>query len=155
MSLPVSLQSFSSKYISSSGTLPNTTDYGSGGFFEEAFAQNGTLGHGVEARAGWNTFRYTMSSNKLISISANFYLNGTGTGSGTSGVGTNSPRFTFTADGVSHQSTSTGNYSPTIAPSSSTFTIQVQGNASNGFGDQAGADKTWSFTISSTGLNHS
>ena len=153
VSLPVSLGNFSGKYISSIGTLPNTNSYGTGGFYEEAFAQNGTAGHGIEAHSGWSSLSYVMYSNTLISITASFYLTPVQTGTAT-GQGTNNPVFTFTLDGVPYVNTNTGFYTPVITPASSTLVIRVQGNASNINGDQASADKTWNFTISNTGVNH-
>ena len=153
VSLPVSLGNFIGKYISSIGTLPDTANYPSpSNFYEEAFAQNGTAGHGIEAHGGWNGLSYTMTSNKLVSITLNFYLNAKGTGT-SYGEGTNNKYITITVDGTNYvRPEGTGSFSPTITPGSSTLAIRVQGNASNGWGDQAGADKTWNFTISNVGI---
>jgi hypothetical protein len=151
--LPVNLYVFAGRYISSNGTLSNTAGYpSSGNFYEEAFAQAGTAGHGIEARGGWSGLTYTMTSNKLTSVSLNFYLNANGTGT-SYGEGTNNKYITITVDGTNYvRPEGTGSFSPTIIPGSSTFKIRVQGNASNGWGDQASADKTWNFTISNVGI---
>ena len=137
------LSVFRGKYVGSGGTLAG----------QEAFGQDGRLGHGVESRAGFNNASYTISNGKVISLSLNFYLNDRGTGSSSSS-GTNSPNISIRQNGSStpvFQDSSTG--SKTVTLSATTFTISLSGNASNNWGDQASASGSWTYNVTTTGLS--
>ena len=137
----ISLGSFRGKFVQSSGTIID----------QNAFAQDGRAGHGVEARAGFNTVAVVYQGTIIKSISLNFYLNATGTGSYSS-TGTNSPVIQIYGDDLVTpllQEGSTGTKSVNL--NSLKFKISVAGNASNNWGDQAGASGSWTYNLKSDG----
>ena len=141
----INIGSFIGKFIQSSGSIIG----------QEAFAQNGTAGHGVEARAGFNTVTVVYRGDIISSISLNFYLNATGTGNYSS-VGTNNPVIQVYGNDIGTpllQEGSTG--TKTVNLNSTQVKISVAGNASNNWGDQAGASGSWTYTLKTdgTGLN--
>jgi hypothetical protein len=141
---PVELGQFRGKYVSSTGTLQS----------QEAFAQDGYAGHGIEARSGFNNASYTLTNGKVTNLTLNFYLNNRATGSAISG-GNNSPNITILQNGISIpavlQDNTTG--SKTVIMNATTFTISVSGNASNNWGDQASASGSWSYSVTKTGVS--
>ena len=137
----VNLSSFFNRFITSSGT------FGS----QEAFAQAGSGGHGVEARCGFNTVSYTVTNGLVTRLNLNFYLNDTKTGTAVSS-GSNSPAIQIFQNGtLVFQDRSTG--SKTVTMNASTFTINVSGNASNNLGDQASASGSWTYNVITTGVS--
>lgn len=119
---------------------------------QEAFAQNGQAGHGVEARAGFDTVSVVYQGTVIKSITLNFYLNARGTGSSSS-TGTNSPVVQIFGDNLVTpllQEGSTGTKTVDLQ-NSTKFKINVSGNASNNWGDQAGASGSWTYTLKTDG----
>lgn len=141
INLPIKMSSFFGKYTSATGSLVN----------QEAFAQNGVAGHGVEARCGFNSASYVLRGNIVKSLSLNFYLNSRGTGTSSSD-GTNSPLIQVYENNntLVFQENSTG--TKNIPLTATSFRISVIGNASNNWGDQATASGSWSYTVTPSGV---
>jgi hypothetical protein len=122
---------------------------------QEEFAQAGLLGHGVEARCGFNNASCTVHDGRIYSIQFTSYLNSRGTGTSITD-GTNSPVVTIYNDTINlnHTRTYMGAHDMTFVPPGLTsVTIILEGNASNNWGDQAYARKSWTYKIAQLGIS--
>jgi sugar lactone lactonase YvrE len=118
----------------------------------EAFAEDGELGHGVEARAGYARLKYTIVNGLVTELFLNFYVNSRKTGTAISDDTNNPVIQVFRGDGTLVLSEgSTGDKNMII--NSKTFRISVSVNASNNWGDQATARDSWTYTIDKVSCN--
>jgi hypothetical protein len=121
---------------------------------QEAFAEAGLIGHGVEARCGFNTASCLVNDGKIVDVIFTTYLNSRGTGNSIFD-GTNSPVVKVYGDMVNlkYDKTFMGIHRALLgAFGVNSFTITLEGNASNNWGDQAYARKSWTYTLGPYGI---
>ena len=114
-------------------------------------------GHGIEYRIGWRNLKYVMQNGALIRITAEFYQEGTKTGSAIEVIQHNSPGVLFRinlddqptpiTNFSSGRLTTTGN-----GPSIKTCVITMTGSVRNNFADTVSISETLRYIITPTGL---
>jgi len=106
----------------------------------------------VTATVGYTNLKYTVEDGVVNLLSLDFYLNASHDGSATSS-GTNNPVIqVFRGDNtLVFSEGSTGSKSMRIG--STKFRIALSGNASNNWGVQAGASKSWEYDIGNVVCN--
>jgi hypothetical protein len=124
---------------------------------QQFFDEDGRAGHGIEYRIGWRNLKYRMQNGELIRISADFYQEGTKTGSAIEVIQHNSPGVLFRislddepkpiTNFASGRLTTTGN-----GRSIKTCVITMTGSVRNNFADTVSISETLRYIITPTGL---
>jgi len=139
---PVNLTAFLGNFTSATGTLAP----------QAAFASANVAGWGVQAVVGIRNISYTVTGNRLTSITLDFYLDANSQGNGGS-VGTNSPNLYIRQNGTTQHFTSTGTRTVSLnLTGNNTLNIEYSGNASTWNGAQAGANGQTTYRLIPNGL---